>query len=217
MATSTEEIHFPIGEITLTGDLAIPDKVKGIVVFAHGSGSSRLSSRNKFVAQQLQESNFATLLFDLLTIQEDRDYTNRFDIEILTSRLTAVTDWLKQEPRTADLRVGYFGASTGAAAALRAAAALGDLIGAVVSRGGRPDMAGPFLQQVKTPTLLIIGSLDKEVITLNEQAFAVLRVEKEIKIVPGAGHLFEEPGNLEEVAALSIGWFEKHLVSGGER
>ena len=213
MATTSEEIHFPIGNITLTGDLTIPEKAKGIVVFAHGSGSSRLSSRNKFVARQLQESSFATLLFDLLTLQEDRDYTNRFDIEILTSRLASVTDWLKQDTRTADLSIGYFGASTGAAAALRAAAILEDKVAAVVSRGGRPDMAGPYLQQVRTPTLLIIGSLDADVIKLNEQAFAVLRVKKELKIVPGASHLFEEPGTLEEVAALSIDWFDKHLVS----
>ena len=212
MATIYEEIQLPIGNVTLTGDLAIPQKAKGIVVFAHGSGSSRLSSRNKFVAQQLQANSFATLLFDLLTLQEDRDYTNRFDIGILTSRLAAVTDWLKQDPRTADFTVGYFGASTGAAAALRSAAILGDVVGAVVSRGGRPDMAGSYLQQVRTPTLLIVGSLDEDVIKLNEQAFAVLRVKKELKIIPGASHLFEEAGTLEEVAALSIDWFDKHLV-----
>jgi len=212
MATIYEEIQLPIGNVTLTGDLAIPQKAKGIVVFAHGSGSSRLSSRNKFVAQQLQANSFATLLFDLLTLQEDRDYTNRFDIEILTSRLAAVTDWLKQDTRTAELTVGYFGASTGAAAALRAAALLGDVVRAVVSRGGRPDMAGSYLQQVRTPTLLIVGSLDEDVIKLNEQAFAVLRVKKELKIIPGASHLFEEAGTLEEVAALSIDWFDKHLV-----
>jgi putative phosphoribosyl transferase len=163
------------------------------------------------VAQQLQEAGYATLLFDLLTLQEDRDYTNRFDIAALTSRLLAITEWLKRDPRTEKINMGYFGASTGAAAALKAAATLGHLIRAVVSRGGRPDMARSFLQQVKSPTLLIVGSLDEEVIKLNEQAYAALNVEKEIKIVPGAGHLFEEPGNLEEVAALSIRWFNKHL------
>ncbi|WP_423147830.1 dienelactone hydrolase family protein [Rubrolithibacter danxiaensis] len=211
-----EEVRIPLDEITLAGDLSTPEHAKGLVVFAHGSGSSRLSSRNKYVAEVLQQGGFSTLLFDLLTVQEDQDYSTRFNIELLTDRLVKVTDWLKQEPKTADQSVGYFGASTGAAATLKAAAALGNIIRAVVSRGGRPDLAGQVLQEVRTPTLLLVGGLDGEVIQLNEHAFSLLRVEKEIRIIPGASHLFEEPGKLEEVASLAAEWFNKHLITVAE-
>lgn len=207
-------IDIPIDEITVTGDLHIPQFAKGIIVFAHGSGSSRHSSRNKLVARILHEAGFATLLFDLLTVQEDQNPAARFDIALLTDRLIKVTDWLKSDMERADLVVGYFGASTGAAATLRAAATLGpEIIRGVVSRGGRPDMAGrSFLAQVKTPTLLIVGGLDGEVIQLNEEAFAILPAEKHLQIIPGASHLFEEPGKLEEVATLAAEWFDRHVV-----
>lgn len=207
-------IDILIDEITVTGDLHVPKLAKGIIVFAHGSGSSRHSARNKHVAGILHEAGFATLLFDLLTTQEDQDPAARFDIALLTDRLIKVTDWLKSDPEWADLVVGYFGASTGAAATLRAAATLGnEIVRAVVSRGGRPDMAGrSFLAQVKTPTLLIVGGLDEEVIQMNEEAYAILPGEKQIQIIPGASHLFEEPGKLEEVATLAAEWFDRHVV-----
>lgn len=210
-----QTIDIPVDKITVTGDLHVPELAKGIIVFAHGSGSSRHSSRNKYVARVLQEAGFATLLFDLLTTQEDEDSTARFDIELLTDRLIKVTDWLKWDTERADLAVGYFGASTGAAAALRAAATLGKgIIRAVVSRGGRPDMVGrSFLEQVKSPTLLIVGGLDEEVADANVQALAVLTAEKQKHIIPGAGHLFEEPGKLEEVASLATEWFQRYLVT----
>lgn len=208
-----EEIQIPVDEIILTGDLSIPAQAKGIVVFAHGSGSSRHSSRNQQVAQTLQQAGFATLLFDLLTVEEDRDFNKRFDIDLLTERLVKVTDWLEAEERTAELSVGYFGASTGAAATLKAAAQLKDLIKAVVSRGGRPDLAEPLLPQVISPTLLIVGSLDHQVIELNQKAYESLRSEREIRIVEGATHLFEEPGKLEEVAAMAVEWFNKYLIT----
>lgn len=207
-------IDILIDEITVTGDLHVPKLAKGIIVFAHGSGSSRHSARNKHVAGILHEAGFATLLFDLLTTQEDQDPAARFDIALLTDRLIKVTDWLKLDTEWADLVVGYFGASTGAAATLRAAATLGnEIVRAVVSRGGRPDMAGrSFLAQVKTPTLLIVGGLDEEVIQMNEEAYAILPGEKHIQIIPGASHLFEEPGKLEEVAILAAEWFDRHVV-----
>ena len=208
-----EEIQIPVDEIILTGDLSIPAQAKGIVVFAHGSGSSRHSSRNQQVAQTLQQAGFATLLFDLLTVEEDRDFNKRFDIDLLTERLVKVTDWLEAEERTAELSVGYFGASTGAAATLKAAAQLKDLIKAVVSRGGRPDLAEPLLPQVISPTLLIVGSRDHQVIELNQKAYESLRSEREIRIVEGATHLFEEPGKLEEVAAMAVEWFNKYLIT----
>jgi len=213
MTTIEKEILIPIDEVTLEGNLAIPEKAKGLIVFAHGSGSSRHSSRNKYVAKALQEEGFATLLFDLLTVKEDEDYSARFNIELLSSRLINVTDWLKLNTKTGDLNIGYFGASTGAAATLNAAAALGDVITAIVSRGGRPDLAEPNLAAVKSPTLLIVGGLDAEVIMLNEKAYALISSIKEIRIVPGATHLFEEPSKLEEVAALAIQWFNKYLFS----
>ena len=209
-----KEVQIPVDEVNLPGDLLIPENSKGIVVFAHGSGSSRHSSRNKYVAETLHKAGFSTLLFDLLTPNEDRRLENRFDIPLLTDRLIKVTDWLKQDARTGDLSVGYFGASTGAAATLRAAATLGRVISAVVSRGGRPDLAEQaYLVRVISPTLLIVGSLDTEVISMNQDAFSQLRAERDIRIVNGASHLFEEPGKLEEVAAMAVEWFEKYLVS----
>jgi dienelactone hydrolase len=208
-----DEVQIPIDELTLTGNLSMPEEGKGIVVFAHGSGSSRNSPRNKYVGQILQEAGYATLLFDLLTPQEDQDNEMRFDINLLTDRLMKTTYWLKSDSAAADLNIGYFGASTGAAAALRAAAELGDIVGAIVSRGGRPDLAGTILQEVRTPTLFIVGGLDQEVIALNEQAYAMLRTEKEIHIIEGASHLFEEQGKLREVASLAVKWFEKYLIT----
>lgn len=197
--------------VALEGELAIPAAARGIVLFAHGSGSSRLSPRNAYVARVLREGGVGTLLFDLLTRAEDRVYATRFDIDLLTRRLVAATRWITQQPETRELGVGYFGASTGAAAALRAAAALPDRIQAVVSRGGRPDMALRVLGQVRAPTLLIVGGHDEIVIDLNRQAYAALSATKELAIVPGATHLFEEPGALEEVARLASDWFQRYL------
>jgi putative phosphoribosyl transferase len=208
-----EEILIPAGAVSVTGNLIIPENAKAIIVFSHGSGSSRLSSRNKFVAEVLQKNGFGTLLFDLLTLQEDLDRNKRFDIALLTERLTQVTEWLLREERTKGLDIGYFGASTGAAATLEAAAQLGDQVKAIVSRGGRPDLAAHKLPVVTAPTLLIVGSLDYEVIQLNELAFNLLKAEKEITIVKDATHLFEEPGKLEEVSEIALGWFQKHLQS----
>jgi len=207
------EVHIPVLENAfLTGDLVIPQNAKGIIVFAHGSGSSRHSSRNKQVAETLREAGFATLLFDLLTVGEDQNYQNRFNIDLLTDRLINVTDWFKSDEKTGGYVLGYFGASTGAAATLRAAASLEDTIMAVVSRGGRPDLAGYALKEVTAPTLLIVGGLDTEVIELNRQAYASLKAEKEMRIIDGASHLFEEPGKLEEVAAIAVEWFNQYLV-----
>lgn len=211
--SSKEEIQLLLGNTMLPGTLVIPEMAKGIIVFAHGSGSSRHSSRNKYIASLLEDAGFATLLFDLLTEPEEEDYAKRFDIDLLTERLIETTDWLKSEEQTGGLTVGYFGASTGAAATLQAAAELGDIIGAVVSRGGRPDLAGLRLSFVVSPTMLIVGSLDREVVALNEQAFAELRVAREIRIVEGANHLFEEQGALEEVANLTISWFNRYIIT----
>jgi dienelactone hydrolase len=209
----TEEVEIPAGEVRLTGDLIIPPDAEAIIVFSHGSGSSRHSSRNKFVAEKLRQKGFATLLFDLLTVQEDQDFSKRFDIDLLTERLIRVTKWLHSEQKTYGLEIGYFGASTGAAATLEAAAELGDTVKAIVSRGGRPDLAAHKLPLVKAPTLLIVGSLDYEVIQLNELAFNLLRCEKKLEIVEDATHLFEEPGKLEEVAVIAQTWFHKYLQS----
>lgn len=199
--------------VTLEGVLDVPQGAQAIVIFAHGSGSSRHSPRNKFVAQVLREAGMGTLLFDLLTREEDTIYENRFDIGLLTGRLKAVTLWLKGQPQTINLRIGYFGASTGAAAALNSAADLGTVIGAIVSRGGRPDMAEKALEKVQAPTLLIVGGYDDIVIKLNQLAYNLIKAEKELTIIPGATHLFEEPGTLEEVAHLAANWFEQHLLS----
>ena len=205
-------VKIPAGPVRLNGELVLPADTKSVVLFAHGSGSSRLSPRNIFVAQVLQQQGIGTLLFDLLTTSEERDYAVRFDIDLLTQRLLAATAWLRENPETKTLRIGYFGASTGAAAALRAAAEIGNTIAAVVSRGGRPDLAGETaLVQVASPTLLIVGSEDYTVIELNEQAFAWMKCEKKLVLVPGATHLFEEQGTLEQAAEYAGAWFLKHL------
>ena len=207
------EVRIPADGVRLDGNLVLPPGAAGVVAFAHGSGSSRLSPRNTFVAAELHRSGAGTLLFDLLTKEEDSDYHRRFDIPLLTARLVAATRWLRGEPATQGLKIGYFGASTGAAAALQAAAVLGDEISAVVSRGGRPDLAGAdALARVRAPTLLLVGGLDDGVIELNEQACALLGCEKRIQIVTGATHLFEEPGTLEQVAAAAADWFAVHLA-----
>ncbi len=213
-------VHIPIdspeGRVHLAGDLVLSADNPAIVVFAHGSGSSRLSPRNQRVARLLQEGGLGTLLFDLLTADEEavdmRTAHLRFDIRFLAMRLVAATDWLRAQPETQDHRLGYFGASTGAAAALIAAVERPKAVGAVVSRGGRPDLAAPVLGEVKAPTLLIVGGADRPVIPLNEEAYARLRCEKRLEIVPGASHLFEEPGTLDKVAGLALRWFKDHLV-----
>ncbi len=212
---STQEVEIPLDGETHRGTLGVPARAAGIALFAHGSGSSRLSSRNRFVADTLRREGVATLLFDLLTEHEDRVYETRFDIDLLTRRLLGATAWAKQQPATQKLAIGYFGASTGAAAALMAAAELDGAIGAVVSRGGRPDLAMAALPRVRAPTLLIVGGDDDVVIELNRQAYAQLRGIRELKIVSGASHLFEEPGTLEEVARLASRWFTQHL--GGQK
>jgi pimeloyl-ACP methyl ester carboxylesterase len=205
-------VRIPADGVTLEGALEIPSGATGLVLFAHGSGSSRFSPRNNFVAQELRRAGLATLLIDLLTRDEDRDYQTRFDIALLTQRVVAVTQWLATQAETGTLALGLFGASTGAAAALQAAAALPETVKAVVSRGGRPDLAGePALARVHTPTLLIVGGHDDVVIELNQQAHTLLTCQKELVIVPGATHLFEEPGTLEQVAKLAAGWFVRFL------
>ena len=212
---SGHDVTVTSGGVALRGLLGIPSDARGVVLFAHGSGSGRLSSRNNFVARSLQDAGLATLLIDLLTEDEERADARtghlRFDIEFLATRLEAATEWLTQSPDTASLKIGYFGASTGAAAALVAAAEMPDRVHAVVSRGGRPDLAGDSLGKVEAPTLLIVGSRDVPVIPLNEDAFAQLRCEKKLEIVPGASHLFEEAGTLEVVARLAASWFDKYL------
>lgn len=204
-------VKIPIDGVTLEGNLAVPEKSKGLVLFAHGSGSSRLSPRNTFVAQVLQKASIATLLFDLLTEKEDRIYETRFDIPLLAQRLAGATKWATAHPETQGLPIGYFGASTGAAAALIGAAELGGSIKAVVSRGGRPDLAMEHLPKVKAPTLLIVGGYDDVVIEMNQQAYDNLSCEKKLQIVPGATHLFEEPGTLEQAADHARDWFLKYL------
>lgn len=193
------------------GILALPSPCAGLVIFAHGSGSSRLSGRNNFVAQVLQDAGFATLLFDLLTEEEDRIFENRFDIDLLARRLIQASQWAGRETSLSNLPQGYFGASTGAGAALKAAAQQGDTIRAVVSRGGRPDLAGEELPRVEAPTLLIVGGHDPVVIDLNEEARSRMKASCEIEIVPGATHLFEEAGTLEKAAQLACRWFERWL------
>jgi putative phosphoribosyl transferase len=209
------EVRVPVGRVRLDGDLTLPPAPHGIVVFAHGSGSSRFSSRNRFVARQLREAGLGTLLMDLLTPEEERVDARtahlRFDIGLLAGRLVGATDWLKLQPETGDLPIGYFGASTGGGAALVAAAERPDDAGAVVSRGGRPDLAGASLRYVHAPTLLVVGGEDREVIRMNQEALALIPAEKELVIVPGATHLFEEPGALEQVARLASLWFNTHL------
>jgi putative phosphoribosyl transferase len=209
-------VYVTAGPVTLEGNLSLPEGARGVVLFAHGSGSGRHSSRNRCVAGLLNQANLATLLIALLTVDEEavdlQTAHLRFDIGLLAQRLVGATDWLTHQPDTRHLRIGYFGASTGAAAALVAAAERPDVVGAVVSRGGRPDLAGPALPLVRAPTLLIVGGNDVPVIGLNRAAFEQLRCEKQLVIVPGATHLFEEPGALNEVARLAREWFERHFV-----
>jgi putative phosphoribosyl transferase len=209
--------QIPSGRIMLEGELKVPMDATGVVLFAHGSGSSRHSPRNQFVARTIRDAGVGTLLFDLLTQEEEEiDVSTRhlrFDIGLLAERLVDATNWIKREPETSHLRVGYFGSSTGGGAALVAAAEVGEEIGGVVSRGGRPDLAGDALPHVKSPTLLIVGELDYPVIRMNEEAYSQMRCEKELKIVPGATHLFEEPGTLEEVARLAADWFQRKLLA----
>jgi putative phosphoribosyl transferase len=209
-------VKIPAGSATINGNLIITQKAKGIVLFAHGSGSGRFSPRNTKVAREINAAGIATLLIDLLTEEEEAIdiYSGefRFNIELLAKRLVFATEWLKKNPKTKNLTVGYFGASTGAAAALIAAAKLPDWTKAVVSRGGRPDLAGKHLSKVKAPTLLIVGGDDVQVLELNKQAMAQMTAEKKLTVVPGATHLFEEPGKLEEVGKLAINWFSRFLT-----
>jgi putative phosphoribosyl transferase len=217
-SSTSRSVRIPAGGVALTGDLTIPPNAKGLVVFAHGSGSSRLSPRNQRVATQLQAGGFATLLFDLLTAEEEEidGYTGhfRFDIPLLAKRLARVTEWLGEQASTRALRIGYFGASTGAAAAVIAAAMRPQAVGAVVSRGGRPDLAGAYLDRVQAPTLLIVGGADSVVIGMNQTALEQLSAPiKKLEIVPGATHLFEEPGTLDRVSNLALQWFTRYLTS----
>jgi len=210
-----KSVTVPVGDVALEGDLSVPRGARGVVLFAHGSGSSRHSPRNRYVAEALQEAGLATLLIDLLTPEEEaidlRTQHLRFDIGLLAERLIGATDWLTQTPDSRDLKIGCFGASTGAAAALVAAAERPEVVGAVVSRGGRPDLAGAALTRVRPPTLLIVGGRDPAVIELNREALAMLRGEKQLVIVPGATHLFEESGALEKVAELAREWLGRYL------
>lgn len=206
-------IEIPLKDVALKGNLHIPKNASGLVIFSHGSGSSRLSPRNNYVAKILQEQGMGTLLFDLLTKKEDAVYQTRFDIDLLTQRLIDTTEWVQAQNTTKALPLCYFGASTGAASALRAAAHFGDSIKAVVSRGGRADMAIGDLQKVVAPTLLIVGDWDHVVLELNQKAYARLRCTKKLEIIPEATHLFEAPGKLEEVAQISAVWFSRWLES----
>ena len=209
-----EDVTVVAGPVDLGGHLTVPQDPTGIVVFAHGSGSSRHSPRNRYVADILNQAGLGTLLFDLLTDAEEHDRSNVFDIELLAGRLLGVTNWLRDQPDVAGLQVGYFGASTGAAAALWAAAEPGAGIGAVVSRGGRPDLAGARLHEVRAPTLLVVGGADDVVLGLNREAQARLRGENRLVVIPGATHLFEEPGTLQAAAEAAQGWFSSHLAPG---
>jgi putative phosphoribosyl transferase len=210
-------VHITAGSVTLDGTLRVPQGARAAVLFAHGSGSGWRSPRNRYVAQLLNKAKLATLLIDLLTTHEEAIDAHtghlRFDIELLAQRLVGATDWLTQRPDTRHFAIGYFGASTGAGASLVAATQRPDVIGAIVSRGGRPDLAGTALPHVRAPTLLIVGGSDARVIELNRIALAELRCKKQLIIVPGATHLFEEPGALDEVARLACEWFQRHLSS----
>ena len=214
---SAEEVVVRAGRARLAGHLAVPDDPRGVVVFAHGSGSSRLSPRNRYVASRLNTAGLATLLVDLLTVDEEADRAKVFDIDLLARRLLGVTSWLLTQADLADLQVGFFGASTGAGAALVAAAEPQSSVAAIVSRGGRPDLAGPRLGLVRAPTLLIVGGADQPVIILNRQAQSRLTCPNRLEIVPGATHLFEEAGTLEQVAGLATDWFGAYLPGGGGR
>ena len=205
-----EEVRIPVDNTTLEGELILPPKAKAIIIFSHGSGSSRFSRRNQQVAKYLQGKDFGTLLFDLLTEVEDKNYYNRFNIELLSKRLVGATEWIEKFV-TKDYPLGFFGASTGAASALKAAAVLSQ-IRVVVSRGGRPDLAMSDLPNVEAPTLLIVGSLDYDVLQLNIAAYKQLKCEKKLEVVEGATHLFEEPGKMGIVSQLAGNWFEKYLA-----
>jgi putative phosphoribosyl transferase len=208
---SDKHVIIPAGAVQLGGDLAVPEGANGLIVFVHGSGSSRLSPRNRSVAAFLRETGrFGTLLFDLLSEAEDSDYPTRFDIRLLAERLDLATVWIRTQPGLETMPIGYFGASTGAAAALVAASVRND-VSAIVSRGGRPDLAGDALPRVTAPTLLIVGGEDTEVIGMNRDAAARMTAPVEIEIVPGARHLFEEPGALDEVARITRAWFEEQM------
>ncbi len=217
MATATQElgleksVRILADAARLEGTLHVPADAAGLVIFAHGSGSSRLSPRNTFVARELEQKGLATLLFDLLTEEESENRENVFDVQFLARRLLYATRWASRAEGIRSLPIGYFGASTGAGAALVAAAIAGQEIGAIVSRGGRPDLAGSALLEVRSPTLLIVGGDDDEVIRLNEWAYARMNCEKSLKIVPGATHLFAEPGSLDQVVRLAGDWFLRHL------
>lgn len=217
MNITANQVRVQVGpNITLEGNLNIPENARGVILFAHGSGSSRFSPRNQYVAQVLQNAGFATLLIDLLTPREEIEDQHtahlRFNIPLLSERVVGATNWLAMNASTANLKIGYFGASTGAAAALVAASQLPLQVGAVVSRGGRPDLAGSCLTSILTPTLLIVGGNDPQVIELNRMALSLLRGPKQLEIIPGATHLFEEPGALEKVAQLASQWFTRYLA-----
>ena len=215
MTSFVLEIKIPVSGVQVEGNLTVPSGAKGLVVFAHGSGSSRFSPRNEYVAKEFNRASMGTILFDLLTLKEEKqdmltgEY--RFNIDLLADRLIGVTEWLKKDAPSKGLALGYYGASTGAAAALIAAARLPNDVTSVVSRGGRPDLAGQYLSDVKAPTLLLVGGWDEEVIELNKQAQSKMTNENKLVIIPGATHLFEEPGKLEEVAKLSTDWFMRYL------
>jgi dienelactone hydrolase len=214
-----KHVRIPAADVALSGDLVVPDDARGVVLFAHGSGSSRLSPRNRHVAAMLRQGGLATLLMDLLTREEEnadaRTAHLRFDIPFLAGRLVAATDWLRATTEVRGLPLGYFGASTGAAAALVAAVERPETVRAIVSRGGRPDLAGAALPRVQAPTLLIVGGDDEPVVEMNRAALARLKAEASLHIVPGATHLFEEPGTLDEVARLARGWFERWVTRAG--
>lgn len=213
MDSHASEVQIPADTAALAGSLHVVPAARGVVVFAHGSGSGRLSARNQAVARQLQAAGFSTLLFDLLTPAEDRVRANRFDLELLTRRLVAATQWAQRQPELADTPLGLFGASTGAGAAIRAEVALGPCVHAIVSRGGRPDLAGPALTRVRAPTLLIVGGADTEVLALNVAARARMPEDTvaKVEVIAGATHLFEEPGALQRVADLATAWFRAYL------
>ena len=215
MIHNQTEMKIPVGNVVVEGTLTLIPGAKGVVFFAHGSGSGRFSPRNQYVAKEFNKANIGTLLFDLLTKEEEEEdivtAEYRFNIALLAKRLIGVTEWLRNDPKTKKLSIGYFGASTGAAAALIAAAKLPNAIAAVVSRGGRPDLAGEYLPGVAAPTLLLVGGLDTEVIELNQESMDQMTAEKKLVIVPGATHIFEEPGTLEQVAKLSTEWFLRYL------
>jgi len=216
MIQKENDMKIPVGNVVLMGNLNLPSDAKGVVLFAHGSGSGRFSPRNQYVAKEFNKAKIGTLLFDLLTsAEEEEDNVTaeyRFNIPLLANRLIGATEWLKKDPLTKNCLFGYFGASTGAAAALIAAAKLPNDMAAVVSRGGRPDLANNYLPQVKSPTLLLVGGSDIEVIELNRQAIEQMTAVKKLVIIPGATHLFEEPGTLEEVAKISTNWFLRYLA-----